>query len=326
MTRTPSISVVIPLYNKSGSVLETVASAANQADVDFEIVVVDDGSTDGSAELVSAAHVRNLRLIKQANAGVSAARNNGIRVAKGKWIAFLDADDQWSRDHLAGLFQATADNEVIAVFSNLRLQSKSDRLLIDPAVLPSRIDNYFSFALSHGYPISSSSVLVLRDQLFGAGLFDQEARSGEDIDMWCRLACRGCFFYNAKPSATYNDVGSATLRAGTGEVSPPIFAQRLSKLMRDGSVPTALAESARRYANFLMLEYARQLLDCGRYQQARAVLLGDCVAGYDAKRFLKRLARTSLLGRALFQLTREGAVSLLFQAIGASVAGHRHIS
>jgi hypothetical protein len=75
-------------------------------------------------------------------------------------------------------------------------------------------------------------------------------------------------------------------------------------LIRDGKVPPALIESSRRYANFLMLEYARQLLDAGEYAEARTVLLNECVVGYDSTRFLKRLARTSSVGRAIFRLTR----------------------
>ncbi|WP_168195527.1 glycosyltransferase [Bradyrhizobium sp. NAS80.1] len=296
----PVVSVVVPLYNKAHCILKTLSSVASQEQTDFELIVVDDGSTDGSAELVKAAGVCGLRLIRQNNAGVSAARNRGIAVAQGKWIAFLDADDLWSPDHLDGLLQPLKATAAIAAFSNLRLESRADQPLIDAAVRPQMVDDYFSFALRNSnYPASSSSIMVRRDELLQAGLFAEGITTGEDIDMWCRLACRGPFFYNARLSATYADACSSSNRPVV-----PLFAQRLPWLMRDGRVPPVLVESADRYANFLMLEYARQLLDHGRNAEARAVLLNACVARYDTRRFLKRLTRTSSFGRMLFRLSR----------------------
>jgi glycosyltransferase involved in cell wall biosynthesis len=301
----PFISIIIPLYNKADSVLRTVSSAASQIDADFEIIVVNDGSTDGSAELVKIASVPRLRLIEQVNAGVSAARNHGIAAAEGKWIALLDADDLWSHDHLSGLLNAVESSDAIAAFSNVRLQSRAGEPLLDPNVPAQKVDDYFSFALSNGgYPISSSSIMALRDQLLAAGRFTEGISMGEDIDMWCRLACRGPFVYTARLSSTYNDARSSTRFAG-GKVVFPLFAQRFPELISDGRLPTALVESGRRYVNFLMLEYARQLIDSGRHSEARTVLLNDCVPGYDVRRFLKRLARTSSLGRTLYRLLQE---------------------
>lgn len=297
----PFISIVIPLYNKADAVMRAVLSAASQVDADCEIIVVNDGSTDGSAELVKDASVPRLSLIEQANAGVSAARNRGIAAAKGKWIAFLDADDSWSDNHLKGLSKAVEGSDVIAAFSNVRLQSRAGGSSLAPKVPAQKINDYFSFALSNGgYPISSSSIMALRDQLLAAGCFAEGVRTGEDIDTWCRLACRGPFAYTATLSSTYNDEGSPTRFAGKPVF--PFFAQRFPELVSDGRLPARLVESGRRYVNFLILEYARQLIDSGRHSEARAVLLGDCVPGYDMRRFLKRLARTSSLGSTLYRL------------------------
>ena len=305
MMSRPSVSVVVPLYNKAEFVLNTLSAAARQSAAEFEIIVVDDGSTDGSGELVKKARLPHLQLIKQANAGVSVARNRAIAAAQGKWIALLDADDLWSHDHLAGLIEAVEGSDVIAAFSNARLQSRSGRPLVHPKVSPQKVDDYFSFALANGgYSMQTSATLVLRNQLLEAGLFAEGLSIGEDIDMWCRLACRGPFFYTAKPSAAYNDARSPTRRSERGRTVRPYFAQRLPDLIRDGKVPPALIESSRRYANFLMLEYARQLLDAGENAEARTVLLNECVVSYDSKRFLKRLARTSRVGRAIFRLSR----------------------
>jgi glycosyltransferase involved in cell wall biosynthesis len=306
----PLISVVVPLYNKAETVLATVRSAVAQIDADFEIIVVDDGSTDGGAGLVRSLHLPRLRLIQQVNSGVSAARNRAILAAQGDWIAFLDADDLWSPHHLASLLKAVTESGVIAGFSNCRLQSRDCAPLIDRKFAAQKIDNFFSFALSNGgYPIAASAMMALRVELLAAGLFAAGVSTGEDIDMWCRLAFRGPFFYTATLCATYNDANSPTRTACEAQLVRPVFAQRLPQLMECGAVPPSLAEGSKRYANFLMLEHARRLLDGGKYPEARAALLNDCVPSYDLVRFTKRLARTWSVGQFLFQLSggRPGA-------------------
>lgn len=96
----PRISVVIPLYNKAGSILAAVGSVLRQSYPDFELIVVDDGSTDSSASVVAGIHDRRLRLVAQPNAGPGAARNRGLGEAGGEYVAFLDADDEWEAGFL----------------------------------------------------------------------------------------------------------------------------------------------------------------------------------------------------------------------------------
>ncbi|MCM0083341.1 glycosyltransferase family 2 protein [Geomonas sp. Red32] len=101
---TPEISVIIPLYNKERYVQRAVNSVLEQSLAPLEVVVVDDGSTDGSAEAVAALGPdQRLRLVSQRNQGVSAARNRGVAEARGRFVAFLDADDQWQPEFLETL-------------------------------------------------------------------------------------------------------------------------------------------------------------------------------------------------------------------------------
>ena len=95
------ISVVIPLYNKERQIAHTLRSVFAQTFQDFEVVIVDDGSTDGSVAEVEKFTDSRIRLIRQVNAGVAAARNRGIEEAQGELIAFLDADDEWKPEYLA---------------------------------------------------------------------------------------------------------------------------------------------------------------------------------------------------------------------------------
>ena len=94
------ISVVVPLYNKKSSIKSTIESVLAQTYKDFELIVVDDGSTDGSADVVKSFDDNRIRLISKENGGVSSARNEGIREAKNEFISFLDADDLWDKDFL----------------------------------------------------------------------------------------------------------------------------------------------------------------------------------------------------------------------------------
>ncbi|MBK8060984.1 MAG: glycosyltransferase family 2 protein [Gemmatimonadetes bacterium] len=96
----PQVSVVVPLYNKEPYVRRALDSIAAQSFADFEVVIVDDGSQDGSAAIAAGYPDSRFRMIRQANAGPGAARNRGIAEAKGEWIAFLDADDEWLPDYL----------------------------------------------------------------------------------------------------------------------------------------------------------------------------------------------------------------------------------
>ncbi len=303
----PAISVVIPLYNKASTLKTAIDSALRQDFTDYEVIVIDDGSTDPGGE--TARRIRDPRLlcIHQENAGVSAARNRGIMVAESPWIAFLDADDVWDTNHLSQLVQAIQGHGVVAAFANIRLASRPARPLLDPAVSKEVIGDYFRFALAHGgYPNMTSATMVHRETALAAGLFTVGSSMGEDVDLWCRLALRGRCLYTGELTATYadkDDNATASLyRSRPPEF--PIFASLLPDLVVRGQVPQELLGSAQRYAHFLVLEYARQLLDLGLHAQARHVLLTQGHPVLDPVRYGRRLLRTFPMGRAAFALTQ----------------------
>lgn len=185
----PAVSVVIPAYNADWCVARAVDSVLAQQGCDFEIVVVDDGSTDDTAAVL-ARYGAAIRVVRQRNRGLSAARNAGIRAARGEFVAFLDADDWWLPGKLAPqLALLRARPEVGFCSCAARVEDPDGRLLnLWPAP---RWEGPFLVHLfgSAADVAGSGSAVVARRALFDrVGGFDESLRSLEDIDMWMRLA------------------------------------------------------------------------------------------------------------------------------------------
>lgn len=204
------ISVVIPLYNKEKQIAYTLQSVFEQTFQDFEIVVVDDGSTDNSVEEVEKFDDSRIRLIHQTNAGVSAARNRGIEEASGELIAFLDADDVWMPEYLAtqyGLYQKYP--ECSAYACNYEFRDSEGK--VTPTIirkLPFEgedgiLSNYFEVASCSHPPICSISIMVKKMAIQAIGGFPLGIKSGEDLLTWARLAVSGAIVYSRKSLAVF---------------------------------------------------------------------------------------------------------------------------
>lgn len=181
-------SVVIPLYNKEKSIANTIQSVLEQTFQDFEIVVVNDGSTDRSAEIVEGINDSRIRLIHQENQGVSAARNKGIEAAEYDWIAFLDGDDLWEKEHLEEV------SEMIKLFPNEKVFTTSFKYSDGRKMFKHpreskifKIENYFKEALKES--LMWTSVVTVHKSCFDkVGGFNPKLSRGEDLDVWARLA------------------------------------------------------------------------------------------------------------------------------------------
>jgi glycosyltransferase involved in cell wall biosynthesis len=192
-----SVSVVIPAYNYAHFLPEAIASVLAQTWTDLELIIVDDGSTDNTPEVCALCTDPRVRPIRQANAGLSAARNTGIREARFPYIAFLDADDRWRPEFLA---------RVMSEFERLgpsfaAVGSFFSRMNANGELLPPPRQNFLhtaeltaaSFCLRNR-PLSSS-VVIRRSVFDECGNFDTALRSSEDRDMWIRITSRGHRFY-----------------------------------------------------------------------------------------------------------------------------------
>lgn len=204
------ISVVIPLYNKREFIERAIASIMGQTTLPNEIVVVDDGSTDDSADVVAAMQNPIVRLVRQNNGGVSVARNRGVQEARFEWVAFLDGDDEWMPEFLETIrrmHDAYPDRDVYAsayYLGNYKGEKKKmgvNRVSFsgDEGVL----SNYFEVAAFSAPPICSSTVCIRREALLEIGGFPLRLKSGEDLLTWARLAARSAPAYCTKPLAVF---------------------------------------------------------------------------------------------------------------------------
>lgn len=203
-------SVVIPLYNKEKQIANTLRSVLSQTCQDFEVVVVDDGSTDNSVTEVRKIQDPRIRLISQKNAGVSAARNHGIEEARGKYIALLDADDEWKPDFLAT--QATLINKYpdCSIFATnyeyKNLNNTTRDAIINRLSFNGEdgvMDNYFEVAAHSNPPLWTSSIVVEVSAIKSIGGFPLGISSGEDLVTWAKLATKFQIAYNKKVKATF---------------------------------------------------------------------------------------------------------------------------
>lgn len=196
-------SVVIPLYNKELSIKNTIQSVLNQSYQNFEIIVINDGSTDESVKIVESISDERIRLIQQKNQGVSAARNRGIQEASNEWIAFLDGDDLWSQDHLQEITtmmqKFPEENFFVTSFqySDMRPMFKHKR---NETIF--KIDNYFKEAIKEEL-IWTSIVVINKNCIEKVGGFNEELNRGEDLDLWLRLAHDFSIVKSSVVTATY---------------------------------------------------------------------------------------------------------------------------
>ena len=211
-----TFSVVIPLYNKAHYIEATIRSVLNQTCPDYEVVVVDDGSTDDSLALARRYESDRVRVISQENQGVSVARNTGIEHTRGKFIAFLDADDQWRADYLAtiqGLTNRYPESDIFVTAYAVDLGGGkvhySTRLEPETGILPS-----YWLTLAKGYDfVWTSATVIRRNTLLRAGLFRPGEKIGQDLDMWARVArINPKVAYSSRICVNYNRAAEANAR------------------------------------------------------------------------------------------------------------------
>ena len=203
-------SVIVPLYNKAEYVGRTLASLFAQTWSDYEVVVVDDGSTDDSyLEAVRAAQGRSqCRIVRQDNAGVAAARNKGVELAEGKYVCFLDADDWWEPtflEEMESLISACPDAGLYA--TGYYLVKNGKRRVAPIGVEEGFQEGYINYCQTYArrlcMPVTSSTVAIPREVFLAFGGFRSGILLGEDFDLWIRIALKHRVALVNRPLANY---------------------------------------------------------------------------------------------------------------------------
>ena len=213
-TSSPRISIVMPLYNKAETVLDSLRSVLVQTVTDWELIVVDDGSTDGGGEQVSMLGDTRLRLIRQENSGVSAARNAGVELARADLVTFLDADDLWKPYFLAAILALREEYPQAGWFATsyeIRPDAGTSRAVrlsgLRSGFERGLLTDYFRIASRSDPPVWTSAVAVIKTNLQTIGGFPAGISSGEDLLTWARLAVRYPVAYDLRPLAVFKISG-----------------------------------------------------------------------------------------------------------------------
>lgn len=204
----PFFSIIIPLYNKETFISETLKSIAKQSFTDYEVIIINDGSTDNSLSVVQQLKSEKIKVFQQKNQGVSAARNHGISVAKGQFIALLDADDTWYINHLEEL------KKQINKFPNAGLYCNNYEILYSKSV---KRNATFNFAYQKNCLIVkdffkasiinsvawTSAVAFSKEKFNSIGGFNTTLNTCEDLDLWLRLALKHDVAFNPTITMSY---------------------------------------------------------------------------------------------------------------------------
>jgi len=228
----PAISIVIPAYNAQKYIATTIDSVLAQDYLDYEIVVVNDGSKDGTLDVLNTFKTDKLRVYTQDNAGVSAARNKAIALAKAPYIYFLDADDILTNDALRRCISAIKNNnKAIAVYGEaLTFEDSTDLGNIDiynqPTFNQRPSGNILGDIISHNFVACGSVIMVKKEALEKTALFSTNIRLGEDWALWVELATLGEFIYIPSPVICFYrqhpTSAARTLALSVNEMDPAI--------------------------------------------------------------------------------------------------------
>lgn len=205
----PEISVIIPTRNRCAFLRRAIQSVRNQTFRDFDIIVVNDGSTDDTSEYLSSLKEPSLRSIElSVSSGGGYARNTGIENSRSPFIAFLDDDDEWEPSKLQEQMETIERNKVDLVHTGINCYRADGRFLKYVFMTPS-FDDRFKSMMNDNYLGGTSSILVRKPSLEKAGIFDPELPALQDWDLYVRLIKTGCTVHGInKPLVKYHIVDS----------------------------------------------------------------------------------------------------------------------
>ncbi len=305
----PTVSVIIPLYNKEPYISRTLNSVLCQTFQDFEIIVVDDGSTDKSAEMVKSFTDPRILLIQQENKGVSVARNRGVKESNSNLITFLDADDEWEPKFLETILRLKENYPNAGLYSTAyKVCGQYGKMInFQYQTIPSPpwegvLSNYFNF-VTLDYSLITSAVGVPKEIFIELGAFSPGIRWSEDTDMWGRIALKYKIAFSTYIGAIYHhDVVNNACQKKI-QIEEHSFVRTASLAIKDGTVPIEMLNDLREYIAVLKIMTAKQNLLLG-YNTISLKMLRNC----ETKLFYRKkvmLTILSLIPSTIFLLLRR---------------------
>ena len=275
-------SVVMPLYNKESFVRRSILSVLRQTVADLELIIVDDGSDDRSLSVVKEIEDNRIRIVSQANSGAAAARNRGIAESTGSMIAFLDADDTWESTFLETIDRLTRHYPNAGFYATAYRLVEPDGLIHTPsfgvpAGFEGYVRSYFRAAAQGRAPANSSAIAVSRSIFSMIGMFDTQMVTGEDNDMWARIALSLPVVFTTQVESTYHQDAAPEQRlANVGTKSehyqPSMHIKALLHRINNQSLPATLQADVRYYVAKRLFRAARTLLLDGKPDSALETL------------------------------------------------------
>ncbi len=280
-------SIIIPLYNKQQTIRRALYSAydqVNSIDGPIEIIVVDDGSTDNSVQEVINVQdeigTNHIRLLEQANQGVSSARNHGVAVAKSEMVAFLDADDTYKPTFLSTIERLIEGHPECDLFGTayeficcVKGSRKPARLAgVDKRLDTQRLENFFVSAVRGDLPFCSSSFCVRKKIFLQNGGFPEGESMGEDQSFFSQIALRHNIAFSPNICANYYIGVSNSLMQTEKVTSEMPFAKRLQKLIDQKKVPPKLRQAVKKYIAGHIFDIVRRNFVIGNFKTARNLL------------------------------------------------------
>ena len=273
----PDLSIVVPLYNKEGEISRCIRSVLAQTFVNFELIVVDDGSTDSSAGLVEAIQDERIRLLSQANEGLSGTRNNGVTAARAPVVVFLDADDEWLPDHLQNIWQLVQWHPEAGIFFSAfwidRGQDWRRRVRLGSSHLQrssALVSDYFALPDGHILP---SATAVRKAAMLQVGGYRR--MFGEDIDLNMRMAASFPMAYSPRATAIWHVDAANRMCLDQDESKAPYLPGSLSASLKQISEADAVSAATKQHATQYLqrreLRAVSNLLMAGDKPQAAAV-------------------------------------------------------
>jgi glycosyltransferase involved in cell wall biosynthesis len=302
INQSPLVSVLIPTYNRANYLPEALHSVLTQTFTDFEVLIVDDGSTDDTPALLAQIRDPRVRCFHQTNAGTAAARNTAMRAARGQYIACLDSDDRWDAEFLAVTIAALeADPQLGVVYIRCRTIDQAGGLLARMVGVPPLFANDMLASLVYGDHLCAIGAVTRRVLLEQVGGWEQTLVNTEDWDLWLKLAPRTTFRFIDRVLAS---IRVHTGRA-TGQASP-----RLKRVLNDrervlarayarpGMTPKALAMRPIAYRN-LYLDLGLRTAEAFGWRAALPYLVRSVTIAPNRFAMIARLAAQVLYRRVL---------------------------